>query len=197
MRRRSSPRIKVKDLYAKVKKGRLFSRSKKNRARIIDIGPKGMSIEIEEVVAQETKFFFVIDIPTQHKIKCEGVIKNSRRTKNGYILGIEFTKLSKSDKNFLSNSRNILKLAEADYLDTSTELADRTRLLRNLSKMTIIELAEASGVSAEHISQIENGSESDPAEEDLEKLAKSMGSTREDLVNRPLFLSLFKASEAE
>jgi len=192
MQRRSSPRIKVKEIYTKIKKGRLFAGRRKTLARIIDLGPKGMSIEVSEMVPTKKKLIFLIDMPHKHQIKCEGVIKNSRETEKGYILGIEFTKLSKEEKEYLKNSGNILEVAGIDTLETAAELSDRIRFLRSILRMTTTELAEASGVDSTIVSQLEGGQLDDPPEEILEKLAKTLGSTTDILKSRTLFLSLFK-----
>jgi len=196
MQRRSSPRVKVKDIYAKLTKHRLFG-GQKDLARIVDLGNKGMGIEIQRPVPNDTKFFIVIDIPHKRKIKCTGVIKNSRKTERGYILGIEFIKLTKQDKAFLQNARNILELADVDYLEAKAELADRLRLLRTTLRMTMVELAEASGVDSTIISQIENGMIKTPPPNVLKALAETMGSTIEALENHPLFLSQFKTKESK
>ena len=197
MQRRASPRIRVKDIYAKLRKNRFFGVEQRELARIVDLGPKGMGIEIRKNLPKDTKFFFVIDIPHKRKIKCTGVIKNSRKTERGHILGIEFTKLTKQDKVFLQNTHNILKLADIDYLDANAKLSDRIKLLRNTLRMTMVELAEASGVDTTIITQIENGTIENPPKTVLKNLAETMGSNLEALENHPLFLSQFKAEKSK
>jgi DNA-binding XRE family transcriptional regulator len=182
MQRRTAPRIRVKDVTARVrKKGLLFNRGSEEQVRVFDIGPKGMSFSREEATPLQTQLRFVIEIPNGRKVKCVGRIKNLRGSGTSLLHGVEFTRLSKQDRDFLGNTRNIFEFSEANPLEVDTDLQGKLKTLRNAMGLTVVELANVSGVSPSHISEIESGREEDPSLDLLHTLARGMGITVEDL----------------
>ena len=181
---RSSPRIKVKDISAKAKKkGFLFGQGKELLVKIIDIGPNGLSFEFSKIVDPDTKFDFVLNIPGNRTIKCSGEVKSLRKTNASYVLGLEFTKLSPSDKAFL-NKENILEIAEINLLDNDMALKDRLRALRLAMGFTQTELSELTRLALKQIKQIEYGMEKKPSQEILQRFADAFGITIDDLIGR-------------
>lgn len=184
MEGRSSPRVKVKDISAKIRRrGFLFSHGKESVVRIVDMGPKGLSFEFDRPVDPDTRFDLVLQIPGKRTIKCTGLVKSLRRTERGYILGVKFIKLSQADRLFLGR-RNILEIAEVNFLDASMELKDRLRALRTAMELTITELSEVTGVAPPRILQIEFGMEKRPPEELLHRLSTGLGITVEELLGQ-------------
>ncbi len=179
---RSSPRIKVKDISAKIKKrGFFFGHGKEQLVKIIDIGPNGLSFEFTQIVDPDTQFDFVLIIPKVRTLKCSGAVRSLRKINNNrYILGLKFTKLSQSDKKFLKK-KNIFEIAEVNILKKDMLLKTRLRALRSASGFTITELAEMTGVSSMIIKQIEYGMEKTPAKEILLKLADGLGISANEL----------------
>ena len=100
--------------------------------------------------------------------------------RQGYLLGIEFTKLATRDKEYIAN--NILEIAEVDVLESYRMLKDRVRGLRTALDFTVSELSDLTGVPPERIVQIEFGMEKTPPEGILESIAAGLGVSVEDLV---------------
>ncbi len=180
---RSSPRIKVKDISAKIKKrGFLFGHGKEQLVKIIDIGHSGLSFEFTQIVDPDTQFDFVLIIPKVRTLKCSGAVRSLRKTgENRYILGLKFTKLSQSDKDFLKKE-HIFDIAEVNILKKDMLLKARLKALRSASGFSITELAEMTGVSSMEIKQIEYGMEKTPTREILMKLAIGLGISVNELV---------------
>ncbi len=181
MEGRSSPRVKVRDIPATIRrKGFAFSLGKAEMARVVDIGPKGLSLCCESTLAPDDRLALAVIIPDKRTIKCSGIVRNFRKSDKGYLLGIEFTRLSSKDRDYLT--RNILEIAEVDVLAACRRLKDRVRGLRNLLELTVSELSDLTGIPHDRIVQIEYGMEKEPPEEILESLAYGLGVSLEDLL---------------
>ncbi len=181
MEGRSSPRVKVRDIPATIRrKGFPFYLSRTEPAKVVDIGPKGLSLACEFTLEPDTRLALTVIIPDQRTIKCSGIVRNLRKSDRGYLLGIEFTRLANRDKKYLT--KNILEIAEVDVLETYRMLKDRVRGLRTAQELTVSELSDLTGVPPERIVQIEFGMEKTPPEDILESIAAGLGVPVEDLV---------------
>ncbi len=181
MEGRSSPRVKVRDIPAVIRrKGFPFSLGREEPARVIDIGPGGLSLACESALEPDTRLALTVMIPGKRTIKCSGIVRNLRKSDMGYALGIEFTRLATRDRTYLTE--NILEIAEVDLLETSRTLKERVRGLRTALELTVSELSDLTGIPAQRIVQIEFGMEKAPPEEVIECIAAGLGVSREDLV---------------
>ena len=149
-------------------------------AKVVDIGPKGMSLVCESTLEPDTRLAMTVIIPDKRTIKCSGIVRNFRKSDKGYLLGIEFTKLATRDKEYIAN--NILEIAEVDVLESYRMLKDRVRGLRTALDLTVSELSDLTGVPPERIVQIEFGMEKTPPEDILESIAAGLGVSLEVLV---------------
>ena len=181
MQGRSSPRMKVTDIPAMVRRrGLPFRRGREEYARVIDIGPKGLSLACESPMEPDTRLSLTVMIPDKRLIRCSGIVRNLRKSDKGYILGIEFTRLSQRDKRFLA--RNMLQIAGVGVLETYRMLKDRVRGLRTAMELTVSELSDLTGVPPKRIVQIEFGMEKRPPDDVLERIASGLGISQEELV---------------
>jgi DNA-binding XRE family transcriptional regulator len=181
MEGRSSPRMKVRNIPARARrKGLPFRRGKELAVRVVDIGPRGVSLACESPLDRDTRLAITLMIPAQRVIRCAGIVRNLRKEDRGYVLGVEFTRLSKRDERFLA--RNMLEIAGISVLENSPMLKDRVRGLRTAMEFTVSELSELSGVPAQRIVQIEFGMERTPPEAVLTRIAAALGVSLEDLV---------------
>jgi len=181
MEGRSSPRVKVRDIPATIRrKGFSLALSRPEPAKVVDIGPKGLSLLCESTLEPDTRLAMTVIIPDKRTIKCSGIVRNLRKSDKGYLLGVEFTKLSNRDKKYLAE--NILEIAEVDFLETHRMLKDRVRGLRTALEFTVSELSDLTGVPPERIVQIEFGMEKTPPEDILKSIAAGLGVSVEDLV---------------
>ncbi len=181
MEGRSSPRVKVRDIPAVIRrKGFPFSLGREEPAKVIDIGPGGLSLACESPLDPDTRLALTVIIPEKRTIKCSGIVRNLRKSDMGYALGIEFTRLANRDKKYLTE--NILEIAEVDLLETSRTLKERVRGLRTALELTVSELSDLTGIPAQLIVQIEFGMEKTPPDDILECLAAGLGVSRDDLV---------------
>ncbi len=181
MQGRSSPRVKVRDIPATTRrKGFPLTLSRAEPARVVDIGPKGLSLVCESTLEPDTRLAMTLIIPDKRTIKCSGVVRNFRKSDKGYLLGIEFTRLASRDKKYLAE--NILEIAGVDFLETCRMLKDRVRGLRTALDLTVSELSDLTGVPPERIVQIEFGMEKTPPEDILESIAAGLGASLEVLV---------------
>lgn len=187
MRRRTTPRIRVKHVSARVRRRKRLSWGERGEwVRVIDIGPRGMSFFGERGADPDTRLDMDIDLPDRGTLRCTGEVRNSRAVEHGTVVGVEFTKVSPAGRTFLGNSRNLLPLAEMRPPAEEMDLPSRLRWFRNATGMTVVELAEASGISPSDISDIEMGRDDSPHGATLQPLARSMGLTLSDLlVKRP------------
>lgn len=154
--------------------------SRAEPARVVDIGPKGLSLVCESTLEPDTRLAMTLIIPDKRTIKCSGVVRNFRKSDKGYLLGIEFTRLASRDKKYLAE--NILEIAGVDFLETCRMLKDRVRGLRTALDLTVSELSDLTGVPPERIVQIEFGMEKTPPEDILESIAAGLGASLEVLV---------------
>ncbi len=181
MQGRSSPRVKVRDIPATIRrKGFPFTLGKAEPARVVDIGPKGLSLSCESTLVPDTRLALTVIIPDKRTIKCSGTVRNIRKSDKGYLLGIEFTKLSSKDREYLTT--NILEIAEVDVLETCRMLKDRIRGLRTVLELTVSELSDLTGVPHDRIVQIEYGMEKTPPKDILESLAAGLGVSLDNLL---------------
>lgn len=181
MQGRSSPRVKVRDIPARIRRrGFPFRLGREERAQVIDIGPRGLSLVCASPLEPNTRMALTLMIPNSQMLKCSGIVRNQRKSDRGYVLGIEFTRMSDRDKDFLQ--RNILAIAGVDVLETYRMLKDRIRGLRTSLDLTVSELSDLTGVPPQRIVQIEFGMEKTPPEEILAKIAAGLGVSMEDLV---------------
>ena len=182
-RRRTSPRIQVKDTRAIVRrKGFLFNRGKQEMVDVKDIGPRGLSFGYPEPVSPDTGYEVVIFVPEKGIIRCLAKVRNIRRgAGDGYVLGLEFKNLSDKEKKIL-RTRNILETAEVNVLDHEITLGEKLRTIRSAMGLTIIELSEISGVRHQDILDIEVGKTIHPSTEILNRLADGLEIERSDLV---------------
>lgn len=181
MQGRSSPRVKVRDIPVTIRrKGFPLTLSRAEPARVVDIGPKGLSLVCESTLEPDTRLAMTLIIPDKRTIKCSGVVRNFRKSDKGYLLGIEFTRLASRDKKYLAE--NILEIAGVDFLETCRMLKDRVRGLRTALDLTVSELSDLTGVPPERIVQIEFGMEKTPPEDILESIAAGLGASLEVLV---------------
>jgi hypothetical protein len=181
MEGRSSPRVKVRDIPATIRrKGFPLTLSRPEPAKVIDIGPKGLSLVCESTLEPDTRLAMTVIIPDKRTIKCSGIVRNFRKSDKGYLLGIEFTRLASRDKKYLTES--ILEIAEVDVLESYRMLKDRVRGLRTSLELTVSELSDLTGVPPERIVQIEFGMEKTPPEDILESIAAGLGVSVEVLV---------------
>ncbi len=181
MEGRSSPRVKVRDIPATIRrKGFPFTLGKAEPAKVVDIGLGGLSLSCESTLVPDTRLALTVVIPDKRTIKCSGIVRNLRKSDMGYLLGIEFTRLSNRDKEYLTT--NILEIAEVDVLETCRILKDRVRGLRTVLELTVSELSDLTGVPHDRIVQIEYGMEKTPPEDILESIAAGLGVSLEDLL---------------
>ena len=174
MEGRSSPRVKVRNIPATIRrKGFPLTLSRPEPAKVIDIGPKGLSLACESTLEPDTRLAMTVIIPDKRTIKCSGIVRNFRKSDKGYLLGIEFTKLANRDKKYLTES--ILEIAEVDVLESYRMLKDRVRGLRTSLELTVSELSDLTGIPPERIVQIEFGMEKTPPEDILESIAAGTG----------------------
>ena len=109
MEGRSSPRVKVRDILATIRrKGFLLSVSRAEPAEVIDIGPKGLCLLCESTLEPDTQLAMTVVIPDKRTIKCSGIVRNFRKSDRGCLLGVEFTKLSSRDRKYLTE--NLLEI---------------------------------------------------------------------------------------
>lgn len=180
MEGRSSPRVKVKDIPAVIRRRAFpFRLGSTESAKVIDIGPKGLTLACEAPLETNGRLTLHVLVAARRTIKCAGIVRNLRKSDRGYLMGIEFTKLSNRDRQYLA--KNILQIAEIDVLETWRMLKDRVRGLRNSLELTLSELSDLTGVPTKRIVQIEYGMEKAPPEEILESLAAGLGVSLEDL----------------
>jgi hypothetical protein len=182
-RRRSAPRIKVSSVSAGIKlKKPLFTRGKEEKVGVLDIGPKGMSFEHDEASAPGTRFSFVVDFPQKSKkIRGTGTVRNFREREGRFILGMEFTKLSREAKDFLGSTRNLFECSETSFMNPGWSLDEKLKWFRKNMGLTLVEIASVSGLPATLVSRIEEGIETEPSEEELSQLARGMGIPLADL----------------
>ena len=181
MEGRSSPRVKVKDIPATIRrKGFPLTSGKPEPATVVDIGPRGLSLVCESTLEPDTRLAMTLLIPDKRTIKCSGIIRNFRKSDKGYLLGVEFTRITNRDREYLAN--NILEITEIDVLETCRMLKDRVRGLRTALDLTVSELSDLARVPPERIVQIEFGMEKTPPEDILESIAAGLGVSVENLV---------------
>lgn len=181
MEGRSSPRVKVRDIPATIRRRAFpFSLAKEEAAKVIDIGPGGLSLVCDCPLEPDTRLNLTVMIPEKRPIKCAGIIRNLRKSDKGYVLGIQFTKLSDQDRRFIK--KNILEIAGVDVLETYRLLKDRVRGLRTALELTVSELSDLTGVPPRRIVQIEFGMEKRPPDDIIERIAAGLGVSREDLI---------------
>ena len=154
--------------------------SRPEPAKVVDIGPKGLSLACESTLEPDTRLAMTVIIPDKRTIKCSGIVRNFRKSDKGYLLGIEFTRLANRDKKYLTES--ILEIAEVDVLESYRMLKDRVRGLRTSLELTVSELSDLTGIPAERIVQIEFGMEKTPPKDILESIAAGLGVSLEALV---------------
>jgi len=183
--RRTAPRIRVVNTFAWVHvKSSLIRRGTEKKVSIVDLGPKGMSFEWPEAQQPGTVFKFVIDLPDERRIKGKGTVRNFRKWGDQYILGAEFLRLSRDDRAYLVNVRNILALSERNLLDVEMPLRNKLKWLRATLGITIMETSEMTGVSPSFISGVENGIEINPPQDQISKLAGNLSVSLSDLIGR-------------
>jgi DNA-binding XRE family transcriptional regulator len=181
MEGRSSPRVKVRNIPATIRrKVFTFSLGRPESARVVDIGPGGLSLTCESTLEPDTRLALTVIIPDKKTIKCSGIVRNLRKSDSGYLLGIEFTRLSNPDREYLT--KNILEIAEIDVLETCRMLKDRVRGLRTALELTVSELSDLTGVPPQRIVQIEFGMDKTPPKNILESIAAGLAVSVEDLV---------------
>jgi len=173
--------MKVRNIPATARrKGFFFRRGKEEAAWVVDIGPRGLSLACESPLEPDTRLAITLMIPAQRVIRCAGIVRNLRKDDRRYVLGVEFTRLSKRDERFLA--RNMLEIAGISVLETCPTLKDRVRGLRTTMELTVSELSDLSGVPAQRIVQIEFGMERTPPQDILTRIATALGVSLEDLV---------------
>ncbi len=181
MEGRSSPRVKVKNVPATIRrKCFAFNVGRSEPAKVIDIGPGGLSLVCQFRVEPGTRLTLTVTIPEDRTIKCTGIVRNLRKSDRGYILGIEFKRLSKRDRRYLT--KNILEIAEVDVLESCRLLKDRVRGLRSALELTVSELSDLTGVPPHRIVQIEFGMDRAPPEDILESIAAGLGISMDALI---------------
>lgn len=181
MEGRSSPRVKVRDIPATIRRRAFpFSLAKEEAARIIDIGPGGLSLVCDCPLETDTRLNLTVMIPEKRPMKCAGIVRNLRKSDKGYVAGVQFTRLSDRDRRFIRD--NVLELAGVDVLETYRMLKDRVRGLRTALEFTVSELSDLTGVPPRRIVQIEFGLEKRPPDDILERIAAGLGISREDLI---------------
>jgi DNA-binding XRE family transcriptional regulator len=181
MEGRSSPRVKVRNIPATIRrKSFAISLGKPEPAKVIDMGPKGLSLRCDCHLETDCRLALIVIIPDKRTIKCSGIVRNVRKSGKGYIVGIEFKRLSNQDREYLTE--HILEIAEIDVLQTCRMLKDRVRGLRTALELTVSELSDLSGVPHQRIVEIEFGMDKSPPEEILESLASGLGVSTEDLM---------------
>jgi hypothetical protein len=195
MEGRSSPRVKVRDIPATIRrKGIAFYLGRPEPGKVVDIGPKGLSLSCESTLVPDTRLALTVIIPDKRTIKCSGIVRNVRKSDKGYLLGIEFTRLSSGDREYLTT--NILEIAEIDVLQTYRMLKDRMRGLRSVLELTVSELSDLTGIPHDRIVQIEYGMEKTPPEDILESIAAGLGVSLEDLLGEDPFTEEDTETEA-
>jgi DNA-binding XRE family transcriptional regulator len=181
MEGRSSPRIKVRNIPAIIRRrGFPFKRGRQEPAKVIDIGRRGLCLVCESPLDPDTRLALTVMIPDKRPIRCGGIVRNRRKSDVGYVLGVEFTRLSHRDRRFLE--KNMLEIAGVDALETCRLLKDRVRGMRTAMGLTVSELSELTGVSPQRIVQIEFGMEKTPPDDILKRIAAGLGVSREDLI---------------
>jgi hypothetical protein len=194
MEGRSSPRVKVRDIPATIRRKRFpLTPGRPEPSKVIDIGPKGLSLVCESTLEPDTRLAMTVDIPDKRTIKCSGIVRNFRKSDKGYLLSIEFTRLASQDKKYLTE--NILEIAKVDVLETCRMLKDRVRGLRTALDLAVSELSELTGVPPERIVQIEFGMERTPPEDILKSIAAGLGVSVEILVGEEPLTEEALASE--
>ena len=144
------------------------------------MGPRGLSLVCRYNLEPDTRLSLAVTIPEKRTIRCTGIVRNLRKSDDGYILGIEFKRLSNRDRNYLKN--NLLEIAEIDVLESCRILKDRVHGLRCALDLTVSELSDLTGVPPHRIVQIEYGLERTPPEEVLRSIAAGLGLSVEALV---------------
>ena len=181
MEGRSSPRVKVRKVPAKIRrKCFAFNVGKEEPAKVLDIGPGGLSLVCQLKLEPDTRLALTVTIPENRTINCSGIVRNVRKSDKGYILGIEFRRLSNRDRQYLT--KNILGIAEVDVLESCRLLKDRIRGIRSALELTVSELSDLTGVPPHRIVQIEFGVERMPPEDVLESIAAGLGLSVEALI---------------
>ena len=99
MEGRSSPRIKVRNIPAIIRRrGFPFKRGRQEPAKVIDIGRRGLCLVCESPLDPDTRLALTVMIPDKRPIRCGGIVRNRRKSDVGYVLGVEFTRLSHRDR---------------------------------------------------------------------------------------------------
>lgn len=179
IRRRRSPRVRVRALTGGVKlKRSVFTVGKKEQVSILDIGPNGMSFQRDQVAEPGTRCSFVVEFEPWVTVRGQGTVRHCRKAEQGgYILGVEFNRISREGKRFLGNSANLLERTGTNVLELALPLGEKLVQIRRGLGLTIVELSLVSGVPAERISRVESGQELDPPDEVIGRLAGGMGIT--------------------
>ncbi len=181
MQRRVSPRVKLKETSASIrKKGFLFSAGRREAVEVVDIGTGGLCFITDESVSQDSKYDVVVTLPDGHHIRATAVVRRVEEVMQGYKVGVEFTKLPSQDQDLLNGGR-LLGVSKISVLNTDMDLAERFRTIRAALGLTITELSEITGVPHEMIMGIEAGTEPAPSEVVLRKLAKGLSIERNEL----------------
>jgi DNA-binding XRE family transcriptional regulator len=181
MRRRMSPRVKIKEANASIrKKGLLFSAGRREAVEVVDIGTGGLCFITDESVSHDSKYDVVVTLPDGHRIRATAVVRRVEEVAQGYKVGVEFTKLPSQDHDLL-NGGTLLGVSEVRVLNTDMDMGEKFRTIRAALGLTIKELSEITGVPHETIMGIEAGSESAPSEAVLRSLAKGLSIERNEL----------------
>ena len=162
------------------RRGFSFKPGREEYAKVMDIGPKGLSLTCESPLEPDTRLAITVMIPGKRLIRCAGVVRNLRKSDMGYIMGLEFTRLSHRDRRFLA--RNMVKIAGVDVLETHRMLKDRIRSLRTAMGLTVSELSDLTGVPPHRIVQIEFGMEKNPPDDIVLRIAQGLGISPEELI---------------
>ena len=195
MEGRSSPRMKVRGIPAMIRRrGFSLKRGREEYAKVIDIGPKGLSLTCESPLEPDTRLAITVMIPGKRLIRCAGIVRNLRKSDIGYIMGLEFTRLSQRDRRFLA--RNMVEIASVDILETYRMLKDRIRGLRTAMGLTVSELSDLTGVPPQRIVQIEFGMEKTPPDDILLRIATGLGVSLEELIGEEPYMEEELTAEA-
>jgi len=175
-RRRESPRVRVRSLSAGVKlKKSLLSSGRKKQVSVLDIGPRGMSFRHDQVEEPGTLCSFTVDFEPSVTVRGQGTVRNCRKAEQGFIVGVEFGRVSRPGRDWLGNSANLLRHAGTNVLEQEMPLGDKLSLLRRSLGLTIAETAAVSGVPPDTISRIESGLDKNPTDASVSLLARSLG----------------------
>jgi DNA-binding XRE family transcriptional regulator len=181
MKGRSSPRMRVRGIPAMIRRrGFSLKRGREEYAKVMDIGPKGLSLTCESPLEPDTRLAITVMIPGKRLIRCAGTVRNLRKSDMGYVMGLEFTRLTDRDRRFLT--RNMVEIAGVDVLETCRMLKDRIRGLRTAMGLTVSELSDLTGVPPQRIVQIEFGMEKKPPDDVLLRIAQGLGISLEELI---------------